>query len=369
MANKPSDRIQLHAVKYMPPPADLPVYGSVANSAITVIGRSTHVAAMDEQRYVFGLLEADRARGVHVVGRAGMGKTKLLESMARQDIASKRRIAVIDGTGDLVSGIAPLLDPAAKADTAFLGSGFPASVSLLAKAGDELRFADTLASVAAEYSGSGFDPRLRRELTLLLRSRSFSSVAELARALPDTEAMQGLRLLMEDLLAHPVAEATISGTEPIRGSVLAVLPSAELGFSRARALANLVSDAVLWAREPDRRVLPFYVDGFELLGGRGGVALIRDMLDARVAAILAHRTYADLSDAVLSGLSSAIGTEVIFRLSGEDGPRARNELAHTFDVRDFLVLATRQCYVRLCINGELREPFSAETLPLLAPRQ
>lgn len=367
MAEKPA-RIQLHAVKYSPPPADLPVYGSVPPSGITVMGRSTYVAALDEQRYVFGILEEDRSRGVHVIGRAGMGKTKLLESMARQDIAAKRRIAVIDATGDLVASLMPLLDDAARAGTALIGSGFPASVSLLPRPGDELRFADTLATATAEYAGTSFDPSLRRALATLLASRAFGSVAELAASVPDTEAMKEVRALLDDLLAHPTAHAAISGTAPITGNVFAVIPTAELGFSRARALAHLVSDALLWARERDERVLPLYVDGLELLGGRGGVALIRDMRASRIAPVLAHRTYADLVPALLSAISSSVGTEVAFRLSGEDGSRARNEMVQNFDIRDFLVLSSRQCYVRLCIKGELREPFSAETLPLVTPR-
>ena len=370
MAEKPQARIQLHAVKYMPPPSDLPVYGSVQPGGMTVLGRTTYMAALDEQRYVFGVLEEDRARGVHVIGRAGTGKTKLLESMVRQDIAQKRPIAVIDATGDLVAGIVPLLGQDAGVPSAVIGSGHPASVSLLPRRGDELRFADTLAAAAAEYGGTGFDPKLHRALGMLLSTRPLASVAELAEALRTMPEMQPAYDLLEDLLAHPAARAAISGTEPIAGSVLAVLPQAELGYSRARALAHLISDAVQWSRPPSptRQNLPFYVDGLELLAGRGGIALLRDMRAARIAPVLAHRTYADASPALLSAMSSTIGTEVTFRISGEDAARARLEFSQTFDVRDFLVLAKRQCYVRLCIRGDLREPFSSETLPLVAPQ-
>lgn len=366
MAEKGPARIQLHAVKYSPPPADLPVYGSVPPGQITVMGRSTHVAALDEQRYVYGILEEDRSSGVHVLGRAGIGKTKLLESMARQDIAAKRKIAVIDATGDLVKSLVPLLDEEAKAKTSLIGVGEQSSISLLPRKGDEVRFADTLALATAEYTGDSFNPLLRKALAAVLTSRPFATVADLAHALQDAPAMQDVRALLEDLLANPTSKAAISGNQPITGNVFAVLSSAELGFSRARALSHLVSDAILWARERDNMSLPLYVDGLELLGGRGGVAMLRDMHAANIAPVLSHRAYADVSPALLSAISSTIGTEVAFRLSGEDGSRARNEFAQTFDVRDFLVLATRQCYVRLQIRGELREPFSAETLPLVA---
>lgn len=363
MADKKPPRLELHSVKYTPPPADLPVYGSVAPGALTVMGRSTYVAPMtDEQRFVFGVLEEDRAAGVHVLGRAGSGKTKLLESMARQDLAAQRPFVVLDAAGDLMGSLQELAEAQGR-DVVTVGEGYQDGLDLLPKPGKEFEFADTLAEAAAEYGGTGFDPKLRRVVAAHLRTRP-ASMDELARILaadPDAAAVSDL---LEEILAYPTGRAVLGGGHPATGTILAYLPPAELGFSRARALAHLVSDAVIRAHA-DERLLPLYVDGMEILGGRGGLELLRDMKSVRLAPVLAHRAYADVSAEVLSAMSSTIGTEVAFRLSGEDASRARNEFSQSFDIRDFLVLGSRQCYVRLQIKGELREPFSAETLPLV----
>lgn len=364
MAGKQQNKIELHAVKYTPPPVDLPVYGSTQQGMITVMGRTTYVAPLtDEQRYVFGLHEEDRGAGVHVIGRAGAGKSKLLESMARQDLASKRPFAVIDATGDLVSALLNLFDQQSRAAITVIGDGYDGGINLLPEPGKEFAFADTLAEAAAEHAGVGFDPKLRRTIAAALRERPSSMVA-LAEALKKHPEAEAASDLLEDLLAYPTGQAILGGGNPASGTVLAVLPPAELGFSRARALAHLISDAIIRDRS-GKELLPFYVDGLELLGGRGGLELIRDMKRSRIAPVLAHRAYADVSPALLSAMSAAVGTEVAFRLSGEDAGRARQEFSQAFDVRDFLVLGSRQCYVRLQIRGELREPFSAETLPLL----
>lgn len=351
-------------VKYTPPPADLPVYGSAPPGALTVMARSTYVAPMtDEQRYVFGILEADRAAGIHVLGRAGSGKTKLLESMARQDLAARRPFAVIDATGDLITSLLGLMDEQIRASVAVIGEGYQGGIDLLPEPQDDFIFADTLAEVAAEFAGIGFDPKLRRVIATHLATRP-SSMTALAALLKNDPAAGVVSDLFEELLAYTTGREILGGGRPATGVVLAMLPPAELGFSRARALAHLIADAVIRVQK-NEKLLPFYVDGMEVLSGRGGLQILRDMKTSRLAPVFAHRAYADLSDQVLSAISSTIGTEVAFRLSGEDASRARNEFSQTFDVRDFLVLGSRQCYVRLQIKGELREPFSAETLPLV----
>ncbi len=239
-APKQGNRIELHAVKYTPPPVDLPVYGSVQAGGLTVMGRSTYVAPMsDEQRYVFGILEDDRASGVHVLGRAGSGKSKLLESMARQDLAMKRTFAVIDASGDLASSLLSVMDPATRAGITIVGDGYDDGIDLLPAPGGEFAFADTLAEIAAEHAGTGFDPKLRRSIAAALKQRpeTIEKLAEMLRTQPEAQAVSDL---LDDLLAYGTGRAVLAGGKPASGIVLAVLPPAELGFSRARAIAHLI---------------------------------------------------------------------------------------------------------------------------------
>lgn len=51
------------------------------------------------------LSEEDRARHMHVVGRTGSGKSKLLEWMIREDIKAGRGLLLLDPHGDLYRGV------------------------------------------------------------------------------------------------------------------------------------------------------------------------------------------------------------------------------------------------------------------------
>src|SRR5690348_4150291 len=54
---------------------------------------------------VFGIRQADRLFHTYVIGRTGVGKSTLLETIAAQDILMGRGVAVIDPHGDLAERV------------------------------------------------------------------------------------------------------------------------------------------------------------------------------------------------------------------------------------------------------------------------
>jgi len=103
MALNKSNKIQI--IKYAPPPPDLPTLTKSDPSEITFIGRTNYVAALEEKKFVFGIKQIDRRRHMYIIGKSGVGKSKLLELMIRQDIAYGHGVCVIDPHGDLLDGI------------------------------------------------------------------------------------------------------------------------------------------------------------------------------------------------------------------------------------------------------------------------
>ena len=91
--NKPN-KIQI--IKYAPPPPDLPTLGRVDPGDVAFIGRTNYVASLEEKRFVFGIKRIDRRRHMYIVGKSGVGKSKLQELMIRQDIAYGHGVCVID---------------------------------------------------------------------------------------------------------------------------------------------------------------------------------------------------------------------------------------------------------------------------------
>ena len=97
-----AQRSRIQIIKYAPPPPDLPIYGKVDPREVTFIGRTNYVAALEEKKFIFGVKRADRRRHLYVVGKSGVGKTKLLELMIRQDITYGEGVCLIDPHGDIV---------------------------------------------------------------------------------------------------------------------------------------------------------------------------------------------------------------------------------------------------------------------------
>jgi Cdc6-like AAA superfamily ATPase len=54
----------------------------------------------------FGIKQPDRLSHMYIVGKTGTGKTTLIETLVRQDIAAHRGCALIDPHGDLVERVA-----------------------------------------------------------------------------------------------------------------------------------------------------------------------------------------------------------------------------------------------------------------------
>lgn len=65
----------------------------------------------------FGIKQADRLSHMYVIGKTGVGKSTLLETLALQDLAVGRGFALIDPHGDLAKRIASCAEKAGKAIT------------------------------------------------------------------------------------------------------------------------------------------------------------------------------------------------------------------------------------------------------------
>src|SRR3989344_3631531 len=96
---------RLQIIKYAPPPPELPVYGRVGAADASFIGRTNYVAALEEKKFIFGIKRVDRRRHLYVVGKSGVGKSKLLELLIRQDIAYGHGVCLIDPHGDVIEAI------------------------------------------------------------------------------------------------------------------------------------------------------------------------------------------------------------------------------------------------------------------------
>ncbi|MEK7482549.1 MAG: hypothetical protein AAB620_02030, partial [Patescibacteria group bacterium] len=82
---------------------------------------------------------------------------------------------------------------------------------------------------------------------------------------------------------------------------------------------------------------------------------------------MAHQYMGQLLPSVQASVLGNIGTIIIFRVGGEDAEKLKPEMAPIFEVQDMTKLGMQEFYIKMTIDGESYDPFSAETLKVLPP--
>ena len=81
--------------------------------------------------------------------------------------------------------------------------------------------------------------------------------------------------------------------------------------------------------------------------------------------IVAHQYVGQLLPKVQQAVLGNIGTIISFRVGGDDAVKLKPEFAPIFDVKDMINLGVGEFYIKMTIDGESYDPFSAETLRVL----
>src|SRR3989338_9838957 len=91
-----------HIIKYAPPPPELPVYQNINPKDASFIGKTNYTAPLEDKRFIFGIKRNDRRRHIYAIGKSGVGKSKLLELLIRQDISYGHGLCLIEPHGDTI---------------------------------------------------------------------------------------------------------------------------------------------------------------------------------------------------------------------------------------------------------------------------
>lgn len=119
--------------------------------------------------------------------------------------------------------------------------------------------------------------------------------------------------------------------------------------------------------ESERRDFYLYVDEFHNLVTATFENILTEARKYGLCLTVAHQYMGQLIPLVQSAVLGNVGSIVIFRIGGEDAVKLKPEMAPVFDVKDMINLATQEFYIKMTIDGETYDPFSAETLKVMAP--
>ncbi len=414
---------KIQIIKYAPPPPDLPIYGQMDPKDVSFIGRTNYVAALETKNFIFGLKRVDRKRHTYIIGKSGVGKSKLLELLTRQDIAYGYGLCLIDPHGETIEDILPFIPKNRIDDVCIIDpsdSEFPVSFNPLANVDPSFKHQLTqgLIEVMERQFGANWTPRLEhvfrftclalldyphatmRGMISLLSDRNYrQKVVEYIEddmvkrfwAIEfadwsekfDTEAIIPLVNKLGQFLSNPMLRNIFGQKEnkidfaslmKEKKIVLINLSKGKIGEENSSFFGSMFVTKIKQAGM-ERASLPhserhdfyLYVDEFQNLVTDTFENLLSEARKYSLCLTIAHQYVGQLLPKVQAAVLGNTGTIIIFRVGGEDAVKLKPEMEPIFDVKDMINLGTGQIYIKMTIDGETYDPFSAETLRVLPP--
>ena len=412
---------RIRRFKLAPPPPELPVYGSVEPEDCSFIGKTNYEAALEQKKFIFGIKRIDRRRHVYIVGKSGVGKSKLLELLLRQDIAYGHGLCFIDPHGDVIEEILNFVPENRINDVVVIDpsdSKYPISFNPLANIDPNFKHQLTqgLIEVLEKQFGANWTPRLEhvfrftclalldyphgtmRGMISMLTDRNYRQLVvdyiedDMVKRFwaiefadwsekYDTEAIIPLVNKLAQFLSDP-ALRNIFGQEENKvnledlmneGKIILInLSKGKLGEENASFFGSMFITKLKQAGmaratmpESERKDFYLYVDEFHNLVTETFENLLSEARKYGLCLTVAHQYTGQLLEKVQQAVLGNTGTIIIFRVGGEDAVKLEPEMAPIFGVKDMVNLGVQHFYIKETIDGEAYDPFSAQTLKVL----
>jgi len=412
---------KIQIIKYAPPPPELPMYGRVDPAHASFIGRTNYVTAFEEKKFVFGIKRVDRRRHAYIVGKSGVGKSKLLELLVRQDVAYDHGLCFFDPHGDVIEAILDFI-PEQRIDDVVLfdptDMSYPASFNPLTNIDPSFKHQLTqgLIEVMEKQFGANWTPRLEhvfRFTSLALLDYPHATMRGMISMLTDrnyrqkvieyitddmvkrfwaiefadwsekfdTDAIIPLVNKLGQFLSDPLLRNIFGQKENKidleklmnEGKIILInLSKGRLGEENSSFLGSMLITKIKQAGmaraslpESERRDFYLYVDEFHNLVTETFENLLSEARKYGLCMTVAHQYVGQILPRVQAAVLGNTGCVIIFRVGGEDAVKLQPEMAPVFEVKDMINLGMQEFYIKMTIDGYTYDPFSAETLKVL----
>jgi len=415
------ERVKIRKFKLAPPPTELPVYGKVDPKDCSFFGRTNYEAPLEEKKFIFGIKRADRRRHVYIVGKSGVGKSKLLELLVRQDIAYGYGVCFIDPHGDVIEAILDFIPEQRINDVVLIDPSdaqYPASFNPLANIdpGFKHQLTQGLIEVMERQFGANWTPRLEhvfrftclalldypqatmRGMISMLTDRNYRQHVvdfigdDMVRRFwavefadwsekYDTEAIIPLVNKLAQFLSDPMlrnifgqkeSKIDIEELMDTNKIILINLSKGKLGEENSSFFGSMFITKIKQAGmaraavpEAEREDFYLYVDEFHNLMTETFENLLTEARKYGLCLTVSNQFMGQLLPRVQASVLGNTGAIIVFRVGGEDGVKLEPEMAPIFGVKDMVNLGIQQFFIKETIDGETYDPFSAETLKVL----
>ncbi|MBP9718706.1 type IV secretory system conjugative DNA transfer family protein [Candidatus Gracilibacteria bacterium] len=401
------------------PPRDLPREGSVDPTNMSTFGTTN----FHNQNIRFGIKRTDRRRHLYVVGKSGTGKSKLLELLIIEDIMAGKGVGVLDPHGDLVDNILRHI-PKERIDDVVLFNpadyDFPVAFNPLEQVPPEMRVRVTIGfiDIFKKLFGNNWTNRLEHVLrytTLALLDSPNTTVLSILKMLSDKNYRQKIVARIEDSVVKnfwvnefaawsekfdneaimPILNKVgqFVSTALIRnivgqsknkidiqdimdsGKILLMrISKGNLGEENAALIGSMVVTKIQQAAmartaipEEERRDFYLYCDEFQYFATDTFAEILSEARKYRLNLTMAHQYMGQLTHVIRTTAFGNVGSIINFRVGADDAAVLENEYTPVFKVRDIINLGVREFYIKMSVDGELRDAFSGKTLNVPFP--
>jgi type IV secretory pathway TraG/TraD family ATPase VirD4 len=346
----------------------------------------------------------------------------MLELMIRQDIAFGHGLCLMDPHGDVIDNILDFIPENRIKDVVLIDpsdTAWPVSFNPLQNVAFEMKHQVTqgLIEVMERQFGANWTPRLEhvfrftclalldypvatmRGMILLLTDRNYrQKVTEYIQdemvkrfwAIEfadwsekfDTEAIIPLVNKLSQFLSNPLLRYIFGQQENKvdlekimneRKILLINLSKGKLGEENSSFFGSMFVTKIYQAgmaraamRESERSDFYFYVDEFYNVVTDTFINILTEARKYGLCLTLAHQYRGQLKPEVMATILGNAGTTAIFRLGGDDAAAFEKEMTPVFKAKDMINLGMQEFYIKMTIDGGVGDPFSAETLKVLA---
>ncbi|HEY1614671.1 MAG TPA: TraM recognition domain-containing protein [Rhizomicrobium sp.] len=360
----------------------------------------------------------DRLSHVYIVGKTGVGKSALIETLALQDLKQGRGFALIDPHGDLVERVASAVPPQGPERIVYLNApdrsqpyGYnplrrvrdekiPLAVSGLLETLkklwpdawgvrmehvlrntlyalfelEEARLPDILRMYADERFRKGVARTIKNDVVRRFWRHEFENYPWRLRTEAVVPIQNKLGALLSDptlyrILVAPKADLHFRSIMDEGRVLLVNVAKGQLGEDSALLLGSLIVSTLGLAaftraeEEPEtRRPFFVYIDEFQSFTTLMLANMMSELRKYGMGLTLAHQHLHQLEPDIRHAVIGNAATLISFRVGAEDAPFLAREFQPKFDVEDLLNLPNHDIYLKLMIDGVPSMPFSGETI-------
>lgn len=367
----------------------------------------------------FGIKQADRLSHMYAIGKTGVGKTTLLETLISQDISAGRGCALIDPHGDFVERLIARIPTHRESDVVYLNVADPAQpfgYNPLTRVSFDFR--PLVASGLMDVLKKMWDDAWGVRMEHILRNAILALLDQPSALLPDVLLMIADKQFRNGAMKHIKNEQVrafwqhefpkysyryqADGIAPIQNKIGAFLADPRLrriltrpdGQLRLRSLMDdskillvnlskgilgedssslfggmivtslgLAAFSRVTVPEHERRPFFVYVDEFQNFTTLSLANMLSELRKFGVGTVLAHQYLHQLDPDIREAVIGNAGSLISFRLGASDAGFIARELEPIFAPVDLLNLPNHNIYLKLMIDGAPSKPFSAATLP------